>query len=1036
MGTAWCPLEGAGWDSSASSFRRGLGLRRLLSLSVFLLLPFPFIFLSPAHAVVRLPPSPAPPVSPSFTSSRFSGRRLRSPSEMEAERPTSRVPPAAILSSFENREREQRAKSTHKAAAEAASSARTTGSSCPTSCSSLASSLSSPIFTDPPLTDVRSIAPHCPSTSSSTSSSLSSSPSSSLSSSPSSSLSSSLSSSPSSSPAASLSSSSLSSLVSSLRGGRSFFSSSPPSPTAPVAGNLFVVKGSHARDPSVVFLSPRDMAALQVQRGDVVLLSGRRKRETVAIAMPDRSLEARHVVLHAHALKNIKLHAQDAIKVTPQRLLPHARRVFVLPFSDTLGDVRDGGAGRSEGRDRDASGEKPSVEAVATKFFRHTSRPVKLGDQFVLEFPVHAKGEHGATGKVEVKVMQIDTDGKDDQEVALVDDATELICEGEPLDRAQFDASSMITYDDVGGLKKELNLIRELVELPLRFPEIFKQVGVQTPRGVLLHGSSGCGKTLLAKAIANECGANFLTVNGPEVMSKLAGESEANLRRIFEEAAALSPCLLFIDEIDSIASKREKTQGEVEKRIVAQLLTLMDGVSSDKGIVVLAATNRPNQLDPALRRFGRFDREIEIPIPDEKGRTEILKKKAEKMNLGPDVDLEKIAKDAHGFVGADMAQLCLEAAMQCVRENCQFVDFDKDEVDPETLAKFQVRMPHFVHALSVVNPSALRERHVEVPDVRWEDIGGLTEVKEELVETVQYPVEHGEKFHKFGLAPSKGVLFFGPPGCGKTLLAKAVANECKANFISVKGPELLTMWFGESEANVRDLFDKARAAAPCVIFFDEMDSIAKARGSGTGGGGEAADRVINQILTEIDGIGKRKPIFVIGATNRPDILDPAVTRPGRLDQLLYIPLPDFKSRVNIFKAALRKSPLAPDVDIEDMARRLEGFSGADITEICQRAAKNAVRESIQAEVARGRPLAEGEKDPVPFISKKHFDEAFKGARRSVPEDMVKVYTQFNSMMKRRRVAQETTETAKETTETAKETTETAKETTETAKETK
>ncbi|CBZ49944.1 hypothetical protein NCLIV_004280 [Neospora caninum Liverpool] len=759
------------------------------------------------------------------------------------------------------------------------------------------------------------------------------------------------------------------------------------------------------------------MTALQVQKGDVVLLSGRRKRETVAIVMPDKSLEARHVSLHEHALKHIKLHAQDVVKVTPQRLLPHARRIFVLPFSDTLADVRDGDAERGETKDAsrgDRDGDKPSVEEVAAKFFRHTSRPVKLGDQFVLEFPKNAKGDRGETaGKVEVKIMQIDTDGKDDQDLALVDDATEIICDGEPLDRAQFDTSSMITYDDVGGLKKELTLIRELVELPLRFPEIFKQVGVQTPRGVLLHGSSGCGKTLLAKAIANECGANFLTVNGPEVMSKLAGESEANLRRIFEEAAALSPCLLFIDEIDSIASKRDKTQGEVEKRIVAQLLTLMDGVSSDKNIVVLAATNRPNQLDPALRRFGRFDREIEIPIPDEQGRTEILKKKAAKMNLGSDVDLEKIAKDAHGFVGADMAQLCLEAAMQCVRENCRFVDFDKDEVDPETLAKFQVRMPHFVHALSVVNPSALRERHVEVPDVRWEDIGGLEEVKEELVETVQYPVEHGEKFHKFGLAPSKGVLFYGPPGCGKTLLAKAVANECKANFISVKGPELLTMWFGESEANVRDLFDKARAAAPCVIFFDEMDSIAKARGSGTGGGGEAADRVINQILTEIDGIGKRKPIFVIGATNRPDILDPAVTRPGRLDQLLYIPLPDFKSRVNIFKAALRKSPLAPDVDIEDMSRRLEGFSGADITEICQRAAKNAVRECIQSEVARGRPLEKGEKDPVPFISKKHFDEAFKYARRSVPEDMVKVYAQFNSMMKRRRVAEKESEETKD-----------------------
>ncbi|PFH31930.1 cell division protein CDC48AP [Besnoitia besnoiti] len=835
-------------------------------------------------------------------------------------------------------------------------------------------------------------------------------------------------------PAASPESSAAASVLTRLRGGRSFFSpapSGPPPPALPPSPNLFVVKATHVRDPSVVFLAPQDMASLQLQRGDVVLLAGRRKRETLGVVLPDKTLESKQLLLHAQAAKNLKLHPQDVVKVTPRRMLPHARRVYVLPFADSLqglGD-RDAAPGGDEGN-ADAAGERrrrtprekaereadagdlPSVESVVGNFFRHTARPAKVGDQFLLEFrkgdAPRAAAESGNTpaGKLEVKVMQIDTDGKEDQEMGIIDDNTEIICEGEPLDRGQFDSSSMITYDDVGGLKKELTLIRELVELPLRFPEIFKQVGVQTPRGVLLHGSSGCGKTLLAKAIANECGANFLTVNGPEIMSKLAGESEANLRRIFEEAAALSPCLLFIDEIDSIASNREKTQGEVEKRIVAQLLTLMDGVSSDKNIVVLAATNRPNQLDPALRRFGRFDREIEIPIPDEQGRKEILQKAAANMNLNEDVDLEKIAKDAHGFVGADLAQLCLEAAMQCVRENCQFVDFDKDEIDPETLARFQVRMPHFVHALSVVNPSALRERHVEVPDVRWEDIGGLEEVKQELVETVQYPVEHGEKFHKFGLAPSKGVLFYGPPGCGKTLLAKAVANECKANFISVKGPELLTMWFGESEANVRDLFDKARAAAPCVIFFDEMDSVAKARGSGTGGGGEAADRVINQILTEIDGIGKRKPIFVIGATNRPDILDPAVTRPGRLDQLLYIPLPDFPSRVNIFKAALRKSPLAPDVDIEGMAKRLEGFSGADITEICQRAAKNAVREAIQAELARGRPLEKGEKDPVPFIAKKHFDEAFKYARRSVPEDTVKVYAQFNNMMKKRRAPNE------------------------------
>ncbi|KAL8454495.1 hypothetical protein Emed_000216 [Eimeria media] len=500
-------------------------------------------------------------------------------------------------------------------------------------------------------------------------------------------------------------------------------------------------------------------------------------------------------------------------------------------------------------------------------------------------------------------------------------------------------------------------------------------MGIATPRGVLLHGASGVGKTLLAKAVATECGANFIVVNGPEVMSRMAGETEANLRRVFEEASAMSPCLVFIDEIDSIAAKREKTQGDVEKRLVAQLLTLMDGIGSNKNVVVLAATNRPNQLDPALRRFGRFDREIEIPIPDAAGRLEILKKKTQQMRLKPDVDLARIAADSHGFVGADLAQLCLEAAMLCLRDQVEHIDFDRDTVDPEVLRRLEVGQEHFLAALGTVNPSALRERHVEVPNVRWEDIGGLEDVKRELRETVQYPVEHAAKFREFGLRPSRGVLFYGPPGCGKTLLAKAVANECKANFISVKGPELLTMWFGESEANVRDLFDRARAAAPCIIFFDEIDSIAKTRGGGGGPGSEASDRVINQILTEIDGIGKQKQIFIIGATNRPDILDPAVTRPGRLDQLLYIPLPDRASRESIFTASLRKAPLAKDVDVKQLADITEGFSGADIAEFCQRAAKLAIRESIEAEAA-------GKKNAVSQITKRHFDLAAKDVRVS------------------------------------------------------
>merc|ERR1719482_86475 len=413
------------------------------------------------------------------------------------------------------------------------------------------------------------------------------------------------------------------------------------------------------------------------------------------------------------------------------------------------------------------------------------------------------------------------------------------------------------------------------------------------PRGVLLYGPPGSGKTLIARAVANETGAFFFLINGPEIMSKMAGESESNLRKAFEEAEKNSPAIIFIDEIDSIAPKRDKTNGEVERRIVSQLLTLMDGLKQRAHVVVIGATNRPNSMDPALRRFGRFDREIDIGVPDENGRLEIFRIHTRNMKLDDDVDPESIARDTHGFVGADMAALCTEAAMQCIREKMDLIDIDEETIDAEVLDSMAVTQDHFKYALGVSNPSSLLETVVEVPNVTWDDIGGLQDVKRELKELVQYPVEHPEKFEKFGMSPEQGCPLLPPPGCGKTLLAKAIANECQANFISVKGPELLTMWFGESEANVRELFDKARQASPCVIFFDEMDSIAKARGGGGGGASEAGDRVINQILTEIDGVGDRKSVFVIGATNRPDILDSAIMRPGRLDQLIYIPLPDY-----------------------------------------------------------------------------------------------------------------------------------------------
>jgi transitional endoplasmic reticulum ATPase len=531
-----------------------------------------------------------------------------------------------------------------------------------------------------------------------------------------------------------------------------------------------------------------------------------------------------------------------------------------------------------------------------------------------------------------------------------------------------------VTYEDIGGLRREIGLIRELIELPLRHPELFERLGIEPPKGVLLHGPPGTGKTLIAKAVANETDANFHSISGPEIMSKFYGESERHLREIFEEAEKDAPSIIFIDELDSIAPKRGETTGEVERRVVAQLLSLMDGLESRGQVVVIGATNRPNALDEALRRGGRFDREIEIGIPDRNGREEILHVHTRGMPLADDVNPKEIANLTHGFVGADLATLCKEAAMHALRKVAPEIDIEK-EIPPEVMEELKVTKEDFSEALKNTEPSALREVFVEVPNVKWDDIGGLERVKDELREVVEWPLKYPDAFSQLNTKPPKGILLFGPPGTGKTMLAKAVANESEANFISIKGPELLSKWVGESERAVREVFRKAKQAAPCIIFLDELDSIAPIRGAGYDS--HVTERVVSQLLTEMDGLEELKDVIVIAATNRPDIVDPAMLRPGRLDRLIYIQMPDKETRKDIFAVHLRGKPLGEDVDREELAKWTDRYVGADIAAIIKEAVMAALREFLASGIAEEQ-LNDAIKNVV--IKKKHFEAALKSVK--------------------------------------------------------
>jgi len=533
------------------------------------------------------------------------------------------------------------------------------------------------------------------------------------------------------------------------------------------------------------------------------------------------------------------------------------------------------------------------------------------------------------------------------------------------------------TYEDIGGLREEMQRVREMVELPLRHPELFQRLGIDPPKGVLLHGFPGCGKTLLARAVANESEANFFSINGPEIMSKFYGESEARLREIFQQAQQNSPSIIFIDELDAIAPKREEVTGEVERRVVAQLLALMDGLSGRGNVIVIGATNRPGALDPALRRPGRFDREIEIGVPDKQGRYEILQIHTRGMPLAEDVDLKKLSEITHGYTGADLAALCRETAMKALRRYLPQINLEEERIPPSVLEKMEVKMDDFINAYKEITPTAMREVYIEVPTVHWDAIGGLEEVKQELKEAVEWPLKNPEIFKRLGINPPRGILLYGPPGCGKTLLARAVATESEANFITIKGPEVFSKWVGESEKAIREVFRKARMAAPAVIFFDEIDSLAPRRGLGFADSG-VTERVISQLLTEMDGIVTLEDIVIMAATNRPDIVDPAVLRPGRFDRLIYVPSPDEKSRLRIFEIYTETMPLAKDVNLEHLASITQNYSGADIEALCREAAMHALRRDVNAKE----------------VTKEDFQEAMKMIGPSVTPDMEKWYKSF------------------------------------------
>ncbi|MCL5126080.1 MAG: CDC48 family AAA ATPase [Deltaproteobacteria bacterium] len=652
-------------------------------------------------------------------------------------------------------------------------------------------------------------------------------------------------------------------------------------------------------------MDPEDMAKLGANVGDVVEIAG--KRRTVCKAMPaykDLRGQSR-VQLDGISRHNARAGLDETVSIRKVSAKP-ADRVVLSPVNV-----------------------KPSERDLEYIGSLLDGLPVMEGDMI----KANLFGSRSADFTVE---------SVSPKEPVLINPTTQLLV-GKS---GEAKAGRTISYEDIGGLKPQVNRIREMIELPLRYPEVFERLGIDAPKGVLLHGPPGCGKTLIARSIANETDAKFFTVSGPEIIHKFYGESEAHLRKIFSEAAAQGPSIVFLDEIDAIAPQREKVVGDVEKRVVAQLLALMDGLNKRQNLIVIAATNIPNALDPALRRPGRFDREIAIPIPDKYFMIGYHGIHSRGMPLASDVDMSHLAEITHGFVGADLEALCREAAMICLRRLMPDIDFGMAGIPYERLARLEVLMDDFMTALKEVEPSAIREVFVEVPDVKWEDVGGHSALKERLIEAVEWPLKYPDIFLQAGVKPPKGILLSGPPGCGKTLIAKAIANESRVNFISVKGPALISKYVGESEKGVREVFKKARQASPCIVFFDEIDALVPARG-GTASDSHVSERVLSQFLAEMDGIEELKGVLILAATNRADMLDPAVLRTGRFDEHFEILAPDPKDREEIFAVHLKNKPLVKQVDIKTLASKTEGFAGADIAGVCNQAALKAVRRAVQ-----------------------------------------------------------------------------------------